>query len=84
MSASGTFPNPYSAKIKEAASRYEPSVIARYLVDLSQAFNKFYHDNVILTDDENVRNARLAVVDAVRLVIKSGLEILGIKSPERM
>ncbi len=74
----------YSAKIKEAASRYEPSVIARYLVDLSQAFNKFYHDNVILTDDENVRNARLAVVDAVRLVIKSGLEILGIKSPERM
>ena len=68
----------------EAASRYEPSVIARYLVDLSQAFNKFYHDNVILTDDENVRNARLAVVDAVRLVIKSGLEILGIKSPERM
>lgn len=74
----------YSAKIKEAASRYEPSVIARYLVDLSQAFNKFYHDNVILTDDENVRNARLAVVDTVRLVIKSGLEILGIKSPERM
>lgn len=74
----------YSAKIKEAASRYEPSVIARYLVDLSQAFNKFYHDNVILTDDENVRNARLAVVDAVRLVIRSGLEILGIKSPERM
>lgn len=74
----------YSAKIKEAASRYEPSVIARYLVDLSQAFNKFYHDNMILTDDENVRNARLAVVDAVRLVIKSGLEILGIKSPERM
>ncbi len=38
----------YSAKIKEAANRYEPSVIARYLVDLSQAFNKFYHDNIIL------------------------------------
>ena len=74
----------YSDKIKEAASRYEPSVIARYLVDLSQAFNKFYHDNVILTDDDKVRNARLAVVDAVRLVIKSGLEILGIKAPERM
>ena len=74
----------YSDKIREAASRYEPSVIARYLVDLSQAFNKFYHDNVILTDDDKVRNARLAVVDAVRLVIKSGLEILGIKAPERM
>ena len=74
----------YSDKIREAASRYEPSVVARYLVDLSQAFNKFYHDNVILADDENVRKARLAVVDAVRLVIRSGLDILGIKAPERM
>ena len=74
----------YSAKIKEASGRYEPSVIARYLVDLSQAFNKFYHDNIILTDDENVRKARLAVVDAVRIVIKSGLAILGIGAPEQM
>ena len=74
----------YSAKIKEAANRYEPSVIARYLVDLSQAFNKFYHDNIILTDDEAVRKARLMVVDCVRTVLKSGLAILGIKAPEQM
>lgn len=74
----------YSAKIKEAAGRYEPSVIARYLVDLSQAFNKFYHDNIILTDDENVRNARLMVVDCVRTVLKSGLAVLGIKAPSQM
>lgn len=74
----------YAAKIKEASVRYEPSVIARYLVDLSQAFNKFYHDNIILADDENVRKARLAVVDAVRIVIKSGLTILGIGAPEQM
>ena len=73
-----------SAKIKEAANRYEPSVIARYLVDLSQAFNKFYHDNIILTDDEAVRKARLMVVDCVRTVLKSGLAILGIKAPEQM
>lgn len=74
----------YSDKIIEAAGRYEPSVIARYLVDLSQAFNKFYHDNIILTDEIEVRKARLAVVDAVRLVIKSGLAILGIKAPVQM
>ncbi len=74
----------YPDKITEAAGRYEPSVIARYLVDLSQAFNKFYHDNIILTDDAEVRKARLAVVDAVRLVIRSGLEILGIKAPTQM
>ena len=74
----------YSAKIAEAANRYEPSVIARYLVDLSQAFNKFYHDNIILTDDAEVTKARLAVVDATRLVIKSGLKMLGIGAPEQM
>ncbi len=74
----------YTDKIAEAAERYEPSVIARYLVDLSQAFNKFYHDNIILTDDENVRSARLAVVDDVRIVIKSGLALLGINAPVQM
>ena len=74
----------YSDKILEAAGRYEPSVIARYLVDVSQAFNKFYHDNMILTDDLPVRRARLAIVDSVRLVIKSGLAILGIDAPEQM
>jgi len=74
----------YSDKILEAANRYEPSVIARYLVDVSQAFNKFYHDNMILTDDVVIRNARLAVVDSIRIVIKSGLAILGIDAPEQM
>ena len=74
----------FNDKIKEAANRYEPSVIARYLVDVAQSFNKFYHDNIILADDENVKNARLALVDAVRTVIKSGLAILGIDAPEQM
>ena len=74
----------FNDKIKEAANRYEPSVIARYLVDVAQSFNKFYHDNIILADDENVKNARLAIVDAVRTVIKSGLAILGIDAPEQM
>ncbi len=74
----------FNDKIKEAANRYEPSVIARYLVDVAQSFNKFYHDNIILADDENVKNARLALVDAVRTVIKSGLAILGIDAPKQM
>lgn len=74
----------FSDKILEAANRYEPSVIARYLVDVSQAFNRFYHDNMILTEDNNVRAARLAVVNAIRIVIKSGLSIIGIDAPEQM
>jgi len=71
-------------KIKEAADKYEPSVVTRYIVDLSQAFNKFYHDNPILTDDENLKLARLAIVYSVKKVLASGLAILGIKAPEKM
>lgn len=75
----------YNAKIKQAAEKYEPSVIARYLVDVSQAFNKFYHDNQILNcGDEKLMKARLLVVYAVKLVLKSGLELLGIEAPAKM
>ncbi len=74
----------FNDKVKDAAERYEPSVVSRYLVDLAQAFNKFYHDNSILNAEENTRKARLAVVKAVSLVLTSGLALLGIKAPKQM
>ena len=74
----------FNDKVKDAAERYEPSVVSRYLVDLAQTFNKFYHDNSILNAEENTRKARLAVVKAVSLVLTSGLALLGIKAPEQM
>ena len=74
----------FNDKVKDAAERYEPSVVSRYLVDLAQAFNKFYHDNSILNAEENTRKARLAVVKAVSLVLTTGLALLGIKAPEQM
>ncbi len=74
------FPN----KIKEAANKYEPSMVSRALVDIAQAFNKFYHDNPILNSEENVKNARLAIVLSVNTVLTTGLKLLGIKAPEQM
>lgn len=74
----------FEETIKEAAAKYEPSYIARYAVDVAQAFNKFYHDNAILVDDEKVKNARLAVVIAVKHVLKNALYLLGIAAPEQM
>ena len=74
----------FPSKVVDSAAKYEHSVISRYLVDLAQAFNKFYHDNVILTDDEETRKARLAVVMAVSNVLKTGLGLLGIGAPEQM
>ena len=74
----------FNEKVQEAADKYEPSVVSRYVVDLAQAFNKFYHDNPILSADEKTRKARLAVVKAVSSVLTSGLALLGVQAPEQM
>ncbi len=54
------------------------------MVAISQAFNKFYHDNPILNSEDDVKLARLAVVVATKTVLKEGLRILGINAPEQM
>ncbi|KAF5069896.1 Arginine--tRNA ligase [anaerobic digester metagenome] len=74
----------YPEKIKDAANKLEPSIVTRHLVAIAQAFNKFYHDNPILNSEEDVRQARLAVVVAVKTVMKEGLRLLGIDAPEQM
>ncbi len=74
------FPN----VILEAADRYEPSVVARYAVDLAQAFNRFYTENRIAVDDENIRNTRCTVTYITRRILKDSLDLLGIGCVERM
>ena len=71
-------------KIKDAAAKLEPSVVTRHLVAIAQAFNKFYHDNPILSSEPEVRQARLAIVFSVKTVLKKGLALLGIEAPEQM
>ena len=70
--------------VKEAADKYEPSVIARYAVDLSQKFNKFYFECKILSAEEGVRAQRLAITDATLLTLKNALALLGIGVPDKM
>ena len=70
--------------VLEAAEKYEPSIVTRHLVDIAQSFNKFYHDEHILVDDENERTAKLALVKASKTVIANCLGLLGIAAPERM
>lgn len=74
----------FPKKIQEAADKLEPYIVTRQLVSLSQAFNKFYHDNIILTSEEQTKQARIALVIAVKTVLKKGLALLGIKAPEQM
>ena len=70
--------------VEDAGEKLEPSVVTRHIVNIAQAFNKFYHDEHILVDDEDEKVARIAVVIAAKNTIKNGLALLGIKSPERM
>ena len=70
--------------IIEAGDKYEPSVVTRHIVDIAQAFNKFYHDEHILVDNEDEKAAKLALVIAAKAAIKNGLGLLGMKAPEKM
>ena len=70
--------------VREAASRYEPSIITRAVTELCKAYNKFYYENRILDDDAGVRQARLLLTRAVKDTVKTGLFLIGMEAPERM
>ena len=74
----------FNKSILSAMRRNEPHIVTRFVLDLAQAFNKFYHDNPILVEDEELRKARLALVAATRQTLENGLGILGMHAPERM
>lgn len=76
----GRFPD----VIREAADKYEPSMITRAVTDIAQAYNKFYYEHRILDDDPAKAAARVALTKAVKNVIKTGLWLIGIEAPERM
>lgn len=62
-----------------------PHIICTYLEKLAHLFNSFYNDiSVIKTKDDDLRRSRLELVASVALVIKKGLELLNVKTPERM
>lgn len=68
----------------DAAEKYEPSIIARYAVDLAQKFNKFYFDCKILTAEPAAKGFRLQLTKAVLQTLKNALSLLGIGVPEKM
>jgi arginyl-tRNA synthetase len=76
----GEFP-----EIVETASReFAPYQIAFYLRELAAAFHSYYNAERVLVDDEPVKLARLALIVAIRQVLKNGLGLLGVSAPESM
>lgn len=76
----GNFP----ATVATSAEAYEPSFIATHLLDLAKAFNAFYQAERILTDDTAATDAKILLCSCVQTVLKEGLYLLGIESPEEM
>lgn len=67
-----------------AAEKNEPSIVARYVIALATAFNKFYHDCTILLADEKEKMARLLLTDLVQSILCEACGLLGMECPEEM
>ena len=75
----------FPEKVEQARRDLEPSVISRYLLDVCQEFNRFYHDCPVLrAEDEKVRSTRLAIVEATSVVLSNGLKLIGLKRPKNI
>lgn len=70
--------------LMSVVEKNEPSILARYLVLLSQSYSNFYNENKIIDDDKEVQNARVFLTQAVGNVLKTGAGLLGIKMPNKM
>ena len=80
LKAIGEFPEIMALALKIL----EPQDIVNYLQDLAARFHRFYVDCRVITDDDKLSEARLALIEATKIVLRNGLKILGISSPERM
>lgn len=74
----------FESAIYEAAENYEPSILARYIIDVASSFSTFYNNNPILVEDNDVKEARLLLANSAGIVIKKGLNLLGIETPTKM
>ena len=73
----------FSRVVKRAAENYDPSLIAKYAINLAQAFNKYYAHTRIL-DESPERDSRLALSYSTAVVLREALRLLGVEAPEKM
>ncbi|HEY3325451.1 MAG TPA: arginine--tRNA ligase [Planctomycetota bacterium] len=74
----------YPRVVRQAAQDYEPSLIATYLLDLASSFGNFLNKHRVIDSPPGQREARLALVDAVRGLLAQGLGMLGVAAPQEM
>lgn len=74
----------FNSILKNVTEKEEPSILARYLVDLAQNFSSFYNNFHIITEDKEMQDARLYITYIVKTILEKGLNLLGIQVPEKM
>ncbi|HNZ50997.1 MAG TPA: arginine--tRNA ligase, partial [Bacilli bacterium] len=74
----------YPLIIEEAATKRLPHKLAQYLLDLAQALHTYYNDERIITDNWDEVREKLTVLKAVQIVLKDGLNLIGVNTKERM
>lgn len=68
----------------QVTNKEEPSILARYLIDLAKAYSSFYNENKIITDDKELQDARVYLTYGVSKTLKIGAKLLGIEMPDKM
>ncbi len=68
----------------QVTEKNEPSILSRYLIDLSKAFSTFYNNSKIIVEDQKIQDARVYLTYAVGKILKTGANLLGIKMPDKM
>ena len=74
----------FSDVLKQVTEKNEPSILARYLIDLSKAYSVFYNENKIICDDKEMQNARVFLSYATQKVLKQGSKLIGMNMPNKM
>ena len=70
--------------LTQVTNKEEPSILARYLIDLAKAFSNFYNENKIIGEEKELQNARIYLTSAVGKVLKIGGYLLGMEMPTKM
>lgn len=70
--------------LKNVVEKNEPSILARYLIDLAGSYSNFYNENKIIDENKDVQNARVYLSYTVGTVLKTGASLLGLEMPNRM
>lgn len=76
----------FSENISSAAEKLSPHILVNYLRDVANAFHSFYNEkeNQVLVDDMALRNARLKLIYATKIVLNNGLTLLDVSAPKKM